>query len=114
MPLFNSYSESFEVYTKSASSNAVITTTTKDYYPLIFAKTGESCKIKGEFDLTSFFIQTGAKLVFKEQTESGTSYYAYSKNIRYKKVINGKKVNLHVHVGKTDITVGSPIIFGSY
>ncbi|MBQ8426337.1 MAG: hypothetical protein IJX16_01080 [Clostridia bacterium] len=113
-PLFNNYSDSFEVYTESASSNAVIVNATRYSYPLISAKVGESCKIVGQFDLTTFLEEMGASMVFTEQTEQGVSYYAYSRRIRYNAFINGSDVNLHVFIGKSGVTVGSPLIFGSF
>lgn len=113
-PLFSNYSNTFEVYTQNASSNAVIVNATKNSYPLISSKVGESCKISGKFDLTKFLSEMGASTVFTEQTEQGVSYYAYSSRIRYGALIKGREINLHVFIGNSGITVGSPLIFGSF
>lgn len=114
IPIFTNYADNFEVYTESACSNAVIVSTSKQAYPFILNKYGESCKIQGEFDLQSFLADMGAKAVFIEKTESGESYYAYSSDIRYAKTVKNKRVNLQIHIGDCGVTVGSPIIFGSF
>ena len=113
-PIFSSYASNYEIYTQSASSNARITNADKTLYPFITAKVGESCKVKGEFDIHKFLADMNAEIVFIEPTDEGTSYYAYSSNIRYLKRISGKRVNLQIFIGKTSVTVGSPIIFGSF
>jgi hypothetical protein len=113
-PIFSSFADSYEVYIASASSNAKIVNTTRVSYPFIRSKVGESCKIKNEFNLTDFLSEMDAKVIFTEQTEEGVSYYAYSKDIRYEKKIKDQVVNLQVHIGSAGVTVGSPIIFGSF
>jgi hypothetical protein len=113
-PMFSGYAREYEIYTESASSNARIIKANKNIYPFITAKVGESCKIKGVFELHKFLADMKAEIVLIEPTGEGTSYYAYSKNIRYLKTIRGKRVNLQVFIGKTSVTVGSPIIYGSF
>jgi hypothetical protein len=54
-----------------------------------------------------------AKIIFTEQIEEGTSYYAYSPTIKYRTKIKNKIINLQIFVGK-GVKVGSPIIFGSF
>lgn len=113
-PIFNDYASCYEVYVGTQSSNAKIISVTKNTYSLIHNKVGESCKINGVFYLREFLSSMNAELVFKEDTEEGTSYYAYSNRIRYKRTVCGKVVNLHVFIGKSGVTVGSPIIYGSF
>ncbi len=114
IPVFFGYSNNFEIYTKNPSSNAVIVQANSNEYRLISNKVGESCKIKGKFDLSSFLQEMGAKVVLSEKTAQGVSYYAYSDDIKYGATIYGKAVNLHVFIGDTGVTVGSPLIFGSF
>lgn len=113
-PLFYKYSDSFTVYVGSNSSNADILNTNKSSFMFIKDKRGESCKINGSFDLQSFLSEFDAQLVFTEQTEQGVSYYAYSNKVKYKQQIKSKPINLHVFIGKSGVTVGSPIIYGSF
>ena len=113
-PTFYGYANSFEVYTCSASSNAIIHRVNATDYPFLLNKVGESIKINGAFSVTEFLEKFRAKIVFTEQTSDGISYYAYSSEIRYLKTIKGRRINLHLNVGKTCTTIGSPIIFGSF
>ena len=113
-PIFNDYSKNYEVYLDTSSSNARIISATKTIYPLIYNKVGESCKIIGSFSLDEFLTKMNAELIFTEDTDEGVSYYAYSKQIRYKRMVCDKVVNLQVFIGKSGVTVGSPIIYGSF
>jgi hypothetical protein len=70
------------------------------------------------FDLDAFLVRHQATIVFTEEIESGVSIYAYSKSVKYRKQIKGKIVNLQIFIPKEkqnkDITIGTPIIFGSF
>ena len=65
--------------------------------------------------MQSFISEKNGKLVkLSLEKIEGLSYSVIMKLLRNKDVkVNGKRVNLHIHVGKTT-TVGSPIIYGSY
>ena len=55
-----------------------------------------------------------AKLIFIEKTDGVISKYYYSNSIPYKEIIKGKKVNLHIAISNSQITIGTPIIYGGY
>lgn len=113
-PIFSDYANSYEIYVDSPSSNAKIINATKNEYAFVKNKFGESCKIKGAFCLQEFLQDMKAQTLFIEKTEDGTSYYAYSSAIKYKRKVLGQTVNLQIHIGKSGVTVGSPIIYGSF
>ena len=113
-PVFAKYSSEYEVYQKSNSSNATITTVSKREYAKLLYKYGESCVVeKDDFSVDNLFKDFNAKLVWIEKTSYGTSYYAYSPKIKYSKLMFNKKVNLQVFIGE-QIKLGTPIIYGSY
>ncbi|MBR2871513.1 MAG: hypothetical protein IKB98_09120 [Clostridia bacterium] len=104
-----------EIYQKSNSSNAQIILVSDLEYKFLTNKYGEACFVDGkDFCLTEFLSHFDANLIFTETLSHGTSYYAYSPKIKYSKKINGEKINLHVFVGKNNVKVASPIIYGSY
>ncbi len=55
-----------------------------------------------------------ATLVFTEEGEWGKNEYYYSPLIASFCIINGNRINLHVAVNEKGISIGSPLLFGSY
>lgn len=78
-------------------------------------KTGERfiCAID-EINVEEFFSEFKAEPIFSEEITEGISYYAYSKKIPYYKIVCGKKINLHIFLGKENCVIGTPLIFGSF
>ena len=114
-PLFKNYGNDFEIYLSEGSSLSQVVVVSKQDFVLYGDVKGESCVIlKNEFSVGDFFADFNAKILFSEMVEEGVSYYGYSSKIKYAESIDGKRVNLHVFVGKTQIKVGSPIIYGSF
>jgi hypothetical protein len=118
-PIFSGYASNFEVYLGESSSNAKIVNASKIDFLFLNKVCGESFKIDSlDFNIDKFLVKQNAKLVFIEEIESGISIYAYSRTIKYKKRIKGKMVNLQIFIPKdienTKITVGTPIIYGSF
>jgi hypothetical protein len=117
-PLFNNLGDGYEVYLKSNSSKAQIVSVLKSNLWLYPQRYGEACVIKdnnlAEKNPLDYIQNFGGKLIFSEQTEQGISYYGYSPRIKYAKILNGKKINLHLFVGENYSKIGSPIIYGSY
>ena len=112
-PVFKDYSDKFTIY-PSSSSTGKFETVNEENFPLI-KKGGESFEIKnGEITVEEILVKYNAELIFTESIEEGISYYAYSSDIPYVKTINGKKINLHIFIGKEKTVVGSPLIFGSF
>ena len=108
----------FEVYLVSNSSNAEIVSLDKNEVSLCFSKVGEACLLEEKLDVEKILSTFNATLVFVEEIEGqdykGTSYYAYSDEIKYKKIINGKKINLHIFTCEEYVKVGTPLIYGSF
>jgi len=114
-PTFMDYSKDFTLYIQSNSSNCVFRKVTSFEYLFRVNVFGESCSIEKErFSLEDFLQDFSAQIVLVEEINGLTSYYAYSKDIRYLQVVNGKKVNLHVAVGEDSVVLGTPIIYGSF
>ena len=118
-PIFSGYASNFEVYLGESSSNAKIVNASKIDFLFLNKVCGESFKIDSlDFNIDKFLVKQNAKIVFIEEIESGISIYAYSRTIKYKKRIKGKMVNLQIFIPKdmenTKITVGTPIIYGSF
>ena len=101
------YDGNLTLYSKSYSSLAKVSDFT-------FYYTGETLTLTNSSDARKIIEDFKASPVFCYSTESGESTYYYTDKIKVYKVINGKKVNLHIHVENNKATVGSPIIYGSY
>ncbi len=116
-PLFSSYANGYEVYGETKSAGQIKLASDKNFH-LFFLRYGESAtlKVKGDENFAlSVIKEFNGELIFIEKIAEGTSYYAYSSDIKYCEVINGKKINLHIFVqeeGQT--TLGSPVIYGSF
>ncbi len=107
--------ERIEVYLYSSSSNAVIKTVEVKEFAFISNVKGECVKLKAkDFDLENFLSGYGAQVVLTESFDGGKSFYAYSPKIRYRETVCGKRVNLQVAIRGQTVTVGSPIIYGSF
>ena len=111
-PLFEDFSDNFEIYLNENSSNAVIISSDKEGFLMTFTRTGESCKT--DLSVEEIFGYFGAEALFYEVTDEGVGYYGFSEKIKYREYIYGKTVNLHVFEGKTQTTVGAPLIYGSF
>lgn len=114
-PVFLGKAERFELYVGSNSSTAEIVCVDASDYSFIKDVKGESFKTSDKnFNVESFFDEYKADLVFVEEVNGVRSYYGYSTKIRYGKIINGKRINVHVAIAQNEITVGTPIIYGSF
>ncbi|MBQ3493361.1 MAG: hypothetical protein IJA88_04560 [Clostridia bacterium] len=113
-PIFKNYSKNYELYLGQSSSNAQIVHASEKTFLFAQEIFGESFKCeKNEFNLQDFFDSYNARLIKIERVGETVSYYAYSPKIKYRAHIFGQVVNLHVAVDK-QVTVGSPLIYGSF
>ena len=118
-PLFNDYAKTFETYSSDKSSGQIKFVCEKDFSKLFFVY-GESVSLIKDVKNSTSFIQSvlkkyNAKVVIKSENSIGTNVYAYSKNIKYIEKVGGKRVNLHIFIYKSgQITLGSPLIYGSF
>ena len=55
-----------------------------------------------------------AEILFREEVNGIVCYYAYVSAWSDSVWLYGQKVNLHVAVGETCLSVGTPMIFGGY
>lgn len=80
----------------------------------IWANFGESVVVDSEENLLEFIKLYNIDFLFSESTFDGVSYYGYSKKIPHVEIVNGKKVNFHVHCAGRVVKVGIPLIYGSF
>ena len=113
-PLYNAYSNSYEIASKSTSSNAKFIYGNNLDYILSFHRTGEVVTIYDHTSLEDLLTAFNAKVIFTEQTVYGTSVYAFSSKIAYRKEINRKIINIQIFFNEQKIMIGSPIIYGGY
>ena len=114
-PIFKGYASDFELYLNSPSSSANIVTANAVTFIKYKNVCGESFNVdKNEFDLQKFLSDFCASLIYTEELEHGVSYYLYSKKIKYRTTLFGSIINLHVFVSDSSITIGSPLILGSF
>ena len=74
----------------------------------------ESCVLEKDFDVEKLLYDLDAEIIFTETSQFVTSIYCFSPKLKYKKIINGEIINLHVAISESQIKIGSPIIYGSY
>ncbi len=114
-PIFSDYAENFNLYLVNPSSMAKIITATRFDYPRYTDIKGESCTVKDKtLTAEDIFNEYNATLVFTETVANTVNYYGYSNEIKYRKTLGDKIVNIHISVSENGVTVGSPIIFGSF
>lgn len=113
-PVFSAYADKYEVYFSEYSSLKSVWTVNKTGYLLCLNKKGESCAVDKQISARQILDEFDADIVKIEKHSEGTSIYAYSNKIKYKKRMFGKIVNLHIEVNDNQMRVGSPIIYGSF
>lgn len=114
-PIFKDYANTYEVYLESYSSSDDIVKVTCDNFSLLQSIKGLSFKTdKDNFSIAEFLEDFGAEIKFTESVKEGTSYYCYSGKIKYREMVKGKIINLHVFIGSEQVTVGAPLIYGSF
>ncbi len=114
-PLFSSYSKRYEAYLYNSSSLAKIVNVNKTEFIFLKGVKGESVRLSANnFDLSGLLLEFDAEIIFTERVENKTLYYAYSPRIKYKKVVRGQKINLQIATDSDNVTIGSPLIFGSF
>ena len=111
-PVFKGRAKQFQVYVQDSISSQILTVDEYEYCFLSGVK-GLSFTVH-TIDLAGFLHDYNAKILFTEQLEQGTCYYAYSPKIKYKQEVNKKVVNLQIFVGEQRVVVGSPLIYGSF
>ncbi|MBE5756623.1 MAG: hypothetical protein E7342_02370 [Clostridiales bacterium] len=55
-----------------------------------------------------------AKIVFIEEIGETTNYYCYTNKLKYGVTLKKQRVNLHLSTTNGKITLGTPLIFGSF
>ena len=112
---FDKYNGAYEVYMFSNSSKAKIISVDKSRANSFVFKTGEAIFIENsELEIDEIFEDFNALLLFTEENEEGISYYGYSKEVKFQKMIKGKVVNVQVFKGNNGFKIGVPIIYGSF
>ena len=111
-PIFKGYAEEFTYYYNSYSSKSQSEKVRG--LTLKRGKCGESFVADKGFDVEKLVSDFRAEAVRVEKAGEVTSLYYYTDKIPYFKTIGGKKINLHVAIDNDTVTVGTPIIFGSF
>ena len=106
------------LYLLSASSEAIIVDLNeKSYKEFVYLAPlykGESVTLSDPSDIEAYLKKTHSTLVYSETVGEIVNEYYYSGKISAYMSINGQKVNVHVSKNKDSVTVGVPLIFGSY
>lgn len=112
-PTFIGLSGERTAYVGSASSQAGIV----DYSAIAAVNRikGESCRVSAKnFSLDSVIKNFGAEIIFIERVGGTVSYYMYAPSLKTSATVKGCLVNLHIAVTNDYVTLGTPIIYGSY
>ena len=114
-PVFIDESDSVTLYLGNNSSICeIISIDNGDYHKYSNIR-GESIRLElTNFDLDAFIKKYTAQILFIEQIEQGVNYYCYSPKMKYRRLIDGFIINLHVFVGNECVSIGTPMIFGSF
>ncbi|HBF86918.1 MAG TPA: hypothetical protein DDW54_04480 [Clostridiales bacterium] len=105
----------FYLYRESSGCKIVRTTEEKADEFIYFKQSlkGESAELKDEERAAEIIEKLGAKEVFSESGDGFYNRYYYTPKISRYVILRGRKINLHLAVGNK-VSVGSPLIFGSY
>ncbi len=108
------FDKPYELYLRNNSSNATIVGADGVLLKDMLNVKGGSFNLNDGQSAEQILLKLKARVVAKEVTEYGTSIYAYSHSIRFRKTINQKVVNVHIFVGKGYSMVGVPLLYGSF
>jgi hypothetical protein len=112
IPILSGYQKKVTSYFYSNSSLSV---ESDKIFLLPSGKTGEEITLeKDKVSVRKIISDYNAKILMTERIEEGISVYAYSDKIPFFKRVFGKKINLHIFIGKSYLKVGTPLIFGSF
>ncbi len=109
------FEEDKEYYLYSASSQAKIVDAVK-ISDLPYIK-GERVRVQtreGEGFLQAALEKYAATILKTENFDDGVCYYCYSPKLKNQMLLDGKVVNLHIVVKKSEVVMGTPIVFGGF
>lgn len=106
----------FYTYSKSSSTKITTLPEHKSQNFIYFKNTlkGESVQFFSEEKASALLNELNAVFIFEEGGADFYCKYFYSSKIDDYIVLNGRKVNVHVAYDDGLITVGTPMIFGSF
>ncbi len=108
----------YTFYLNSASSNAQIITVpfddAKEMKKNLKNVCGESVTTTRMSEIEKEIQRLNAQLLFSEKVDNIIINYYYSDKISAYKTVNGYKINLQTAINDNVITIGSPLIFGSF
>ena len=106
----------FYLYSKSSNAKIITLDEEKASSFFYFKNTlkGESVEFSNKESVFNLLSDYKAKKIFYEIGEDFSCEYYYSEKINDYIILKGQKINLHVCYGKHSITVGSPLVFGSF
>ena len=109
-------SHTFYLYSKSSNAK-IVTLSEENASNFLYLKSnlkGESVIFYNKNKVASLINELRARKIFIESGDDFHCEYYYSNKINDYVILKGKKVNLHVCYSKDYISVGTPIIFGSF
>ena len=80
----------------------------------IFDLEGVSISLESSYDIEKTLKFLNAKKIHYFTDGEVENYYFFTRKVHGFEIINGKKVNLHVAVNGSNLTIGSPIIYYGY
>ena len=103
--------KSYYVYNRSSGAQI---TTQKPF--LAVNVVGETVVLSAsEFNVQKLLLEKKANVLFEEKLgEELTIYYCYSPKIKRQKTVKGERVNMQIAIRGAVVTIGSPVIYGSY
>ncbi len=111
LPVFEG-GRGYELYLGDSSSARILSTKTPALDKLFNLDVkGESVRYEGDRfeELKSHF---HAQLLFTEEAAEVTNYYLFSPDLAGGVLLMGRRVNLHIAVGRGQTAAGTPLIFG--
>ena len=113
VPVFEG-GEGYELYLGGSSSATIVSTQIPALDKLLhMGVKGESARYEGDL-YEALKDRFHAKLLFTEEAAGVTNYYLLSPSLGPGVLLAGRRVNLHIAVGRGQTAAGTPLIFGGF
>jgi len=88
-----------------------------EYTPCVFLPDGSTryrIDLPGDFDIEGLIVEASARVVKKYYIDGGRMIYAFSPLISNFVVLHGMRVNMMIFARERVVSVGVPVLFGSF